>query len=460
MNRLLKKRRQSGAGLYLFLIILLFLVPVTLTMIRKSRYQALASVAMTHMNQARGMAESVSTSFINLYSEDWHRNPFQTALTAVAATSFSGMGTAGYTINRVNGESAANVTTNAVRTSGGGSRGKGVDAMIFWANDIFKFDLVWPGNASLAVGGNVDPNIARMNNKNFNRTLYVGGNLNMGTVDSNLQSFFMVQGTVTFAGPTIVNNSVHCWWFNFVPGVGFGGLANVTNSAWSNPPSLYPNLKIIPPEGNDPSGSLGYYFTNATVSTAPVGVSTLRLTLNIGNYKVEYLNASGVSVFASLPTAYFPTVVTATVPWTFSSVGIDVWVNPSTIARPITVAVVGGRARVTGNVTYQAGAWPNVWPSATQSFALLSEGDFIIDPVPATAATPVLLSGFYGTTRGSISILGNRNLGVNGTLYGRIRTYQPLSTTTFDVRASTGLLNFTPPLFPRRPRVISWRNVQ
>jgi hypothetical protein len=121
-----------------------------------------------------------------------------------------------------------------------------------------------------------------------------------------------------------------------------------------------PKLNIVLPEGANVVASLDQYADNPTVGLTPA--TSVSLTLNPANYRIagwdEVANAevAGTAVTAN----YFPTVQTATVPWTLAISGVDVWVQPSVIARPITIAVLdsaatGGNVTVLGDITYDGG---------------------------------------------------------------------------------------------------------
>jgi hypothetical protein len=453
----LKHRPQRGLGLYLLLLIMFFLLPVMLVMIKKGISQNRFSLTDRNIRTAREMAESICYEFVNTFAENWNRNVFNTLMTSVPPTAFAGLGNVRYTIAQSIPQATMDIWTVATYNRGGASLAsaqKGVDALFFWANDLFKFDLVWPNGATL--GGNVDQLLPRMNGRNMRNSVYVGGNLNMGQQDTTLSGLWVVKGTMTVPSHVVaqdpVNFRVHCVNWIKPRGASFG-------VSQFPPDAFVPSLTIVPPEGELMGGSLSRYFTNATRSTAPAPGDILQLALGAGgadSYTISYVSGGGDLLWGPVVTPYFMAVAAATAPWVFSSSGVDVEILASTITRPITVAVLDGSARITGDVRYGPilGVIPP--PGPTRSFALLAEGEVILDSIDPMSPPPIVLDGFYGSTQSGIRILGNRSVTVRGTLYGPISQFAPMPGTPFSVTASTGLGAYPPPLFPRRPRTVRW----
>lgn len=447
------RRTQRGMGLYLFMLILAFLMPAVLILVRGSVQQNRFARRDSNIKTARQMAESINNDFMNSFTEDWHRNAFDTLYLTHNNPNYASMGSA--TSNKTVARSSSTIRIQTIATyDKGGILGvghpfraeKGVDALFFWVSDAFKFDYVW--NQSVRVGNQINRDFVSTSLTAAN-TIFVGGELHAGDVDWPLTGRWIVKGRFTDPLNVTKNNGIiYC--------------SQVSHPANPTPPgteiqvftpnTMRPNLFVLSPEGAGIPGDLGYYALRRSTEIVVMLGESVGIELTAADQFIRTpLDGSGNPTGEPSQTVnYFSEVLSATVPFTLSVRGGDVYLSDSVVSRPITVSVVGGNVTVLGNVRYAFGA---LAAGDDRSFALLAEENIILN---SGSGSPQILMGFYGAINGSFTVQGNQNINVTGTLYGPIGFYALPPGFTLNVSADPQLGRFPPPLYPRRPRVVMW----
>lgn len=448
-----RHRHQRGLGLYLFILIMGFILPVVLILIGGSIQQNRFTLRDRNIKTAREMAESINNDFMNSFTEDWHRNSFDPQYLTHNNPTYAGIGSA--TSNMTVDRPLSKIRIQTVATyDKGGVLGvghplravKGVDALFFWTCDVMKFDYVW--NQSVRVGNQISRDFVN-NSLNSNSTIYVGGDFHVGDLDWNLRGNWVIKGRLTIPlDITETNPTLYCSQAN----MGANTMAFGTEINTFTPNTMRPNVFVLPPEGGGIPGDLGHYdFRRSTGIAVPFGESIQIQLTNLDQYITTPLDGSGIPTGAPSSTVnYFSSVQSATVPFTLAVQGGDVYLAASVISRPISLVVIGGNVSVLNDVNYAFGA-TNAGPD--RSFALMTEGDLTFNK---TLGSPQALVGFYGTTNGKLIIQGDQNINVTGTFYGPVASYFLPGGTTLTVAADPQLSRYPPPLYPRRPRVIMW----
>lgn len=449
---LFKRKGQSGATLFLFIIICFVLLPAVFLMLQRSIFQNRIALRDRNIKTSREMAESIGTDFMNSFSSDWHRDPFDSLYAQHNNPKYANLGEATSDLTIVRSSGTVRIQTVATYDKGGTLHvrervTRGVDALYTWVSDSLKFDYVW--NTPVTFGAALDQKFDQANFGNLNNSVFVRGDFDSGTstFPFTLSGFWVVKGTFTLRDPARLNSAiVHCYSFNNVGG------ADTSLSTIRTIPAkdFFPNFEIIPPEGGGVPGSLAYYDSrNTSDVVVPPGTAQRLELLATDQYVLTPLDSSYVPTgVAPITTSFFTGPVSSTTP--FSIVfqgGGSVELFSAVVSRPITVVVIGGSSRVVGDVTYDGSATA----SAIRSFAFLCEKNINFE-----SATPQHLDGFYGTTLGTLQFLSDQNVTVNGTLSGPVGTYSAPWGTLLTVSADPELGRYPPPLFPRRPRIIMW----
>lgn len=446
-----RRKGQRGATLFLFIIICFVLLPAVFLMLQRSIFQNRIALRDRNLKTSREMAESIGTDFMNSFSSDWHRDPFDSLYATHNNPSYANLGKAksDLTIERSSG--TVRIQTVATYDKGGALPvrervTRGVDALYTWVSDSLKFDYVW--NTPVSFGAVLDQRFDQANLGQLNNSVFVRGDFDSGTSTFPfvLSGFWVVKGTFTLRDPVRLNAIVHCYSFNNVGG------ADTTGSTIRQIPAkdFFPNFEIIPPEGGGVPGSLSYYDSRNTADVVvPLGGAMRLELLPTDQYILTPLDSLYVPTGVAPTTAnFFPGPVTSTTP--FSIVfggGGSVELSTAVVSRPITVVVLGGLSRVVGDVTYLGGGTAR----RDRSFAFLSE-----KTINFQSTSPQSLVGFYGTTLGTLQFLSDENVSIVGTLSGPIGTYAATWGTLLNVSADPDLCRYPPPLFPRRPRIIMW----
>lgn len=446
------RNKQRGATLFLFIVIVLILLPAVFLMLQRSIFQNRRSLRDRNIKTSREMAESIGTDFMNSFSSDWHRDAFDSLYTTHNNPTYVNLGKAVSTLTKDRSFGTIRIQTVATYDKGGRLPEKdqvvrGVDALYTWVSDSLKFDYVW--NNSVSLGVSLDQAFDQANLGQLNNTVFVRGDFDTGTSSFSFKigGFWVVKGTFTLRSPAQLDNAlVHCYAFNNV-----GSAAVVGTTIRVLPPeNFFPHFEIIPPEGGGVPGSLEYYDTRNTVDrTIPLNAG-LNLELHANDtYTLTPLDSSLVPNGAPVTTGFFSGPVTSTAPFSmvFNGTGTVV-LSTSVISRPITVVIRGGEGRVIGNVSYSGGI---VSATINKNFSFLSEGS-----ITFAAPNAQSLVGFYGTPLGTLRFVGDQNVTLTGTLSGVVGTYASPWGTMLNVTADPGLCQYPPPLFPRRPRIIMW----
>lgn len=329
-----------------------------------------------------------------------------------------------------------------------------LDAVVSFRQDAPRFEWVFPGNVNL---DNLPP---FLRTTPINRTVYVNGDLNMGS--QQIAGFWVVNGTVTCptVGAISSQGEVRCR--RFVP---TAPPAQVRVSGINQPePGVYVFDPLINPAGVD------YYATNA--STIVAGGPTDTVTVD---FTADW-RTPAISINAGTPVPY-PLSIDRNVIVVRGAGNVVVVGNNTQISYPLVIVALrdpvggaGGNMTVQGNFNQYSNVEPafNVGGARSGAFsfmfrvdgdaanitdidvslAMMAQGNLTL----GAPATPQQLMGLY-YAGGTVLLNPTSTVSVTGTVYG---FFNPTSTaTSLTVTADPGLSVYAPRFVSRRPGIVS-----
>lgn len=462
-------RPARGVALLYTLIIVLFLLPVALEVMRRSVKEMTDSMVAKNLQSARDLSRSVAQEMMQLYSEDHYRNFFTTFTysTDPNLNLRAGWGRlhAGYPIRRQDNNSiffraqGDYIPANPTLT-----RKKNLSGVITSTNDLWRFGVV--------ILEDFAPTPVDSPGDDFFGTIYCQGHLNLSNIGFNLNDengFGAILASTVTAPPALSVNKMrikgmNSWVFTrknqFINKLGV--------QWWSFPPRVVEDLPTFRPHPIWPEEFSVRATT--TIFAANEGdtfeFNFSEVTATIPPKQTLRWRKSGAAAWTSFvfPSTFTPVVVVG--------VGMNIAVdngNASAIKRgvvarvPLTLASLNGpNTGLGGNIAFlENSVYPISvagTPNKNRCFGAVAQGDIVLETTNNTQT----LHGLFYADSGRVFIRNRgsaaNDLNVKGTIIGR-PLRDPLSSfdTDLHVLSQPEFEYYLPPNFPRNPRLVLYK---
>ena len=401
----------SGQSLVLALLLMLFVLPVCITLYKFTAQAVRASVADSHQKTALGYANSAIMDYMRQFSQDPYSGHYDTA--SLSRNNFlyqNGFSTVTYVADPVNHN--LYLRTEGNFTSPGLKTKRAISAVIHFQSPLTKYGTMINGPFTIS-GSNVT----------YIGGMWINGALNVTGSNVNWNGGpLIVNGSVTGASGSTVNGSL------YYSGAGTGSLA-VTGSKYN----FVPNTSW-------PTIDTNFYYANSTY------VSTFTQTIvfnSTGSFTVvggtSYpIPAAGAILYCSACNFTLSGVVSGRV---------------TAVAAGASGSGTQGNIKV-NNSLYYAGA-SSMSASAANSFAALASNTIAF----SKASGNMLVTGTYFVQNGTTNMSATGAAGASFWLNG-VRT-QGMTVSgfggAFTLSYDQNLVAYPPPGLPETPMLVNYR---
>jgi|GEM_PF-1881376 len=447
------------------IILMLFLLSTYLFTSKRTVFQVKASMVDRRIKDTRHLVESHIYDKIAHFSRDWRADPVSGVIWD-DHTSYKDWSFGDTQVTLTASTQTQCVTINAVaRIEYEGkdpllNRERRMHSLVNFRNDLFRFDWVFNGDQDLA---NLPIFLKDNTNQDWNRTVYVAGNLDASGVILTLNGFWMINGEFKTSGNLTLANNTRIYCQKRTGGAPGGpGLVNEWGPGSEKVPSLVINGAAWGGTGLDyfRSFSTQIFYATGTTGVDPVLVfSTATRPVGTplwydGTQRLTYTGRDGVSTsshFVGHARAKQVVVV----------VGSDITVSGS-IACPLTLVCLsdndpasatfsrGGGVTVLRDLKYFNPTTPHQ-ADEEHTLAVVAEKNMVFSNPLGTTQN---LNGYF-YAGDFVVVADNHNIQLSGTIEG-FPGAGPPGDPVFFVRADPFLSVFPPPQFPRRPMIVSW----